>query len=169
MRYGARSLSRLPREPLVRTHLYWVQLSTRTYIQPNTPKLKLVPNPNPSVASISDTKETDYESPLLQTRSGPKMSLHSEGYSSNRKDPERLARNCYNGKCDQPKHSGREHFLANKVVVKSFPVGTTEDMEDFITPPIRKEQCHYQCQYKRAEGIKFTLALKLKVTRIKAT
>ena len=78
------------------------------------------------------------------------------------KAPERLARNCFNVKFDQPKHSGIEPFLiTNKVVVKSFPVGTTEDMEDFNRPNIRKEEYHYQCQYKRAEGIKFTLALQI--------
>ena len=80
----------------------------------------------------------------------------------NRKAPERLVRNCYSGKFDQPKHSGMERFLkTNKVVVKSFPVGTSEGMEDFNRPIIGKEQYHYRCRYKRVEGTKFALALQI--------
>ena len=88
--------------------------------------------------------------------------LHAEGNSPNRKAPERLVRNCYSGKFDQPKHSGMERFLkTNKVVVKSFPVGTSEGMEDFNRPIIGKEQYHYRCRYKRVEGTKFALALQI--------
>ena len=36
-----------------------------------------------------------------------------------------------------------ERILTKKVVVKSFPVSTSEDMEDFNTPIIGKEQYHY--------------------------
>ena len=87
------------------------------------------------------------------------MSLHAEGNSPNRKAPERLVRNCHSGKLDQPKHSGMERFLkTNKVVVKSFPVGTSEGMEDFNRPIIGKE---HRCRYKRVEGTKFALALQI--------
>ena len=61
-----------------------------------------------------------------------------------------------------------ERFLTNKVVVKLFPVGTSEDVEDFNRSIIGKEQYHYQCRYKRVEGTKFTLALQIEGNALKS-
>lgn len=63
--------------------------------------------PNPSVTTISDTKGTDYKSPVIQTQSCPEMPFHSEGYSPN-KAPERPACDCYSGIFDHPKDSCME-------------------------------------------------------------
>ena len=113
-----------PNHPLLK-----VQLSTRTYIQPNipnpksfSPKPELVPAPNPSIATISATKKTDNESPPRQIHLGPKMSLR-------RIFPQRRSW----------KQSRMEPFLPKKVIVKAFPVATTDDIEDFNKPILKKE------------------------------
>ena len=56
-----------------------------------------------------------------------------------------------------------EPFLPKKVIVKAFPVATTDDIEDFNKPILRKEpDSFYQCRDKWADGLHYfgaTLAL----------
>lgn len=55
-----------------------------------------------------------------------------------------------------------EPFLSNKVVVKSFPVDATDDIEDFNKPILRKEPDSIIINVRRNEqksGININLAL----------